>query len=197
MAGAPCADGVAIVGFPDWDGDCHNAAAVLADGRVQAVYRKRFLPNYGVFDEARYFAAGRRPDGARGLRPAHRPRRSARTSGTRARSPADLAAARVDLVCCISASPYHRGKGDRREGMLATRADDCAAALAFCNQVGGQDELVFDGRSAVFDATGEVLARAPQFARAPAGGRHRPRRLGAGAACASRSAAASRGRRPS
>ena len=69
---------------------------------------------------------------------------------------ADLAAARVDLVCCISASPYHRGKGDRREGMLATRADDCAAALAFCNQVGGQDELVFDGRSAVFDAHGRA-----------------------------------------
>jgi NAD+ synthase (glutamine-hydrolysing) len=76
---------------------------------------------------------------------------------------AELAAARVDLICCISASPYHRGKGDRREGMLATRADDCAAALAFCNQVGGQDELVFDGRSALFDASGELVARAPQF----------------------------------
>ncbi len=76
---------------------------------------------------------------------------------------ADIAAGRVDLVCCISASPYHRGKGDRREGMLATRADDCAAALAFCNQVGGQDELVFDGRSALFDAAGELVARAPQF----------------------------------
>ena len=69
----------------------------------------------------------------------------------------------VDSVCCISASPYHRGKGDRREQMLATRADDCAAALAFCNQVGGQDELVFDGRSALFDAAGELVARASQF----------------------------------
>ena len=154
--------GVAIVGFPEWDGDCHNAAAVIADGRVRAVYRKRFLPNYGVFDEARYFRAGERA-------------MVVETAGARVGlavcediwypSPvaSELAAARVDLICCISASPYHRGKGDRREGMLATRADDCAAALAFCNQVGGQDELVFDGRSAVLDAAGEVVARAPQF----------------------------------
>ncbi len=154
--------GVAVVGFPEWNADCHNAAAVLADGRVQAVYRKRFLPNYGVFDEARYFRAG---DSALVLE----------AFGARigivicediwypTPVASDLAAARVDLICCISASPYHRGKGDRREQMLATRADDCAAALAFCNQVGGQDELVFDGRSAVFDAAGELVARAPQF----------------------------------
>ena len=154
--------GVAILGFPDWNADCYNAAAVVADGRVQAVYRKRFLPNYGVFDEARYFRAG---DSALVID----------VAGTRVGitvcediwypTPvaSDLAAARVNLICCISASPYHRGKGDRREQMLATRADDCAAALAFCNQVGGQDELVFDGRSAVFDAAGGVIARAPQF----------------------------------
>jgi NAD+ synthase (glutamine-hydrolysing) len=155
--------GIAVIGFPEWNGDCHNAAAVVADGRVQAVYHKRFLPNYGVFDEARYFRAGDAP-------------MVLEVNGTRIGlavcediwypNPvaSDLAAARVDLVCCISASPYHRGKGDRREAMLATRADDCAAALAFCNQVGGQDELVFDGRSAVFDASGELVARAPQFA---------------------------------
>ena len=154
--------GIALIGFPEWNGDCHNSAAVVADGRVQAVYRKRFLPNYGVFDEARYFRAGEEP-------------MVVDAGGTRIGiavcediwypSPvaADLAAARVDLICCISSSPFHRGKGDRREAMLATRADDCAAALAFCNQVGGQDELVFDGRSAVFDASGELVARAPQF----------------------------------
>ena len=154
--------GIAIIGFPDWDGDCYNAAAVVAGGRVQAVYRKRFLPNYGVFDEARYFAAGDAPMvvEALGLRIG-----LAVCEDIWYPTPvaADLAVARVDLVCCISSSPYHRLKGDRREGMLATRADDCAAALAFCNQVGGQDELVFDGRSAVFDPTGEVIARAPQF----------------------------------
>ena len=154
--------GLAVIGFPEWDGECHNSAAVVADGRVQAIYRKRFLPNYGVFDEARYFRAGETPLVIEAL-------------GVRigicvcediwypTPVAADLAAARVDLVCCISASPYHRGKGDRREGMLATRADDCAAALAFCNLVGGQDELVFDGRSALFDASGELVARAPQF----------------------------------
>ena len=154
--------GVAVLGFPDWSADCFNAAAVVADGRVQAVYRKRFLPNYGVFDEARYFRAGDSP-------------LVIDVAGTRVGitvcediwypTPvaSDLAAARVDLICCISASPYHRGKGDRREQMLATRAEDCAAALAFCNQVGGQDELVFDGRSVVFDAAGGIIARAPQF----------------------------------
>jgi NAD+ synthase (glutamine-hydrolysing) len=154
--------GVAIIGVPEWDGDCFNGAAIVADGLVRGIYRKRFLPNYGVFDEARYFRAGDRP----GL---------IRIGGVRVGlavcediwypSPvvSSLAAARADIICCIASSPYHRGKGDRREGMLATRADDASAALAFCNQVGGQDELVFDGRSAIFDAHGDVVVRAPQF----------------------------------
>lgn len=154
--------GVAIIGFPECRRDCFNAAAVVADGRVQAVYHKRFLPNYGVFDEARYFRAG---DSAMILEAGGARIGLAVCEDIWYPSPvaADLAAARVDLICCISASPFHRGKADRREAMLATRADDCAAALAYCNQVGGQDELVFDGRSAVFDASGEIVARAPQF----------------------------------
>jgi NAD+ synthase (glutamine-hydrolysing) len=154
--------GIAIIGFPDWDGDCRNAAGVVADRRLQAVYHKRFLPNYGVFDEARYFRAG---DVPMVLDVLGRRIGLAVCEDIWYPSPvaSDLAAARVDLVCCISSSPYHRGKGGRREAMLATRADDCSAHLAFCNQVGGQDDLVFDGRSAVFDAGGEVLARAPQF----------------------------------
>ena len=155
-------EGVAIVGFVDWQDDCYNAAAVLAGGRVQAVYHKRFLPNYGVFDEARYFQAGDRQlvldvQGARiGIVVCEDIWYPAPVS-------ADLAVARLDLICCISASPYHQGKGAGRERMLATRASDCAAALAFCNLVGGQDELVFDGHSAVFDATGEIVARCGQF----------------------------------
>ena len=155
--------GAAVLGFVERAGDVHNAVALVADGRVQAVYRKRFLPNYGVFDEARYFAAGDRALvvellGARvGL---------AICEDIWYPTPvaSDLTAAGVDLIACVSASPFHRGKGAWRERMLATRAADAAAYLAFCNQVGGQDELVFDGRSAVFDEDGELLARAEPFA---------------------------------
>ncbi len=154
--------GVAIVGFPEWDRDCHNSAAVLADGRVQAIYRKRFLPNYGVFDEARYFRAGERGMVvcAGDLRLGVVVCEDLWYPGPVAN---DLASAGLDAVCCISASPYHRDKGDAREAMLATRASDAAAPVLFCNQVGGQDELVFDGRSAAFDAAGRVVARARQF----------------------------------
>ncbi len=156
-------EGAAIVGCVEWDEDCFNSAAIIADGRVQQVYHKRFLPNYGVFDEARYFRAGDGPLVVElfGLRIG-----LAICEDIWYPDPvaSDLTAAGVDLIACLSASPWHGGKGDARERMLATRAADCSAALVFCNQVGGQDELVFDGRSAVFDATGTVVARAAQFA---------------------------------
>lgn len=154
--------GVAIVGFVEHEEDVHNAAAVIADGEVQAVYRKRFLPNYGVFDEARYFRAGTEPivldiAGARvGIVICEDIWYSAPVAG-------DLAEARLDLVACISSSPFHLAKGAGRERMLQTRAYDSSAALAYCNQVGGQDDLVFDGRSAVIDAAGELIARSPVF----------------------------------
>ena len=130
--------GVAVVGFPEWDRDCFNSAAVVADGRVQAVYRKRFLPNYGVFDEARYFRAGTHAlvAEARGVRLGMVVCEDVWYPGPVAN---DLATAGVDVVCCISASPYHRGKAGRREEMLATRAADASAPLLFCTQVGGQD----------------------------------------------------------
>jgi len=154
--------GAALIGFVEWNGECYNSAALVADGRVQAVYHKRFLPNYGVFDEARYFAAGDAPLVVEVL--------GARVGVVICEDIwypdpvfGDLAAAGVDLICAISASPFHQEKGEARERMLATRAADCAAFLAFCNQVGGQDELVFDGRSAVFDADGELVARATPF----------------------------------
>lgn len=157
--------GVIVVGYPDHDGDCRNAAAVIADGRIQAVYHKRFLPNYGVFDEARYFAAGVEPGiiSALGLRIGLT---ICEDIWTPAPTCGDMQRAGVDLVLTLSASPYHRGKGDPRERMLATRARDISAPLAFCNLVGGQDELVFDGRSVVLDPTGAVVARGPQFAEA-------------------------------
>jgi NAD+ synthase (glutamine-hydrolysing) len=154
---------VAIVGFPERAEDVYNAVAVLADGGIFAVYRKLRLPNYGVFDEQRYFQAG---DEAVVI---------------------DLGAARIGLSVCediwlpgspaneealagatllvnASASPYFAGKGVQREAMLVQRARDNLCAVAFCNLVGGQDELVFDGHSVVIDHEGTVQARAPQFA---------------------------------
>jgi NAD+ synthase (glutamine-hydrolysing) len=156
------ADMVLIFGAPLCLGDAGNAAVVACRGRVAAVYRKRLLPNYGVFDEQRYFRAGERnlifplagfgvglsicediwyPDG-----PAARE-----------------AAAGATLLVNISASPYHLGKGAARERMLAVRAADARAFVAYCNLVGGQDELVFDGRSLAFSPAGELVARGASF----------------------------------
>lgn len=153
---------VAVVGFPERAADVYNAAAVLADGRVHAIYRKVYLPNYGVFDEQRYFQAG---DGGAVID----------ISGERvgitvcedmwAPGPpaSDEAIAGATLLANISASPYHASKGGDREAMFAQRARENVAAVAFCGLVGGQDELVFDGRSCVIDHTGRTLARAVQF----------------------------------
>ena len=153
---------VAIVGFPERADDVYNAAAVLAGGRVVATYRKMFLPNYGVFDEHRYFQIGAQPaifdlNGAEiGLTVCE----DLWEPGPPATSEA-LAGAQ--LIVNLSASPYNAGKPRARERMLAQRARDSLVAVAFCNMVGGQDELVFDGMSAVIDERGEVVARASQF----------------------------------
>src|SRR3954452_20371369 len=140
----------------------YNSLAVLADGEVRAIYRKCHLPNYGVFDERRYFEPGTDPalievDGAligltvcEDIWHAGFPER-------------EEAAAGAQLIVNASASPYHRGKGRAREGMVAERARTNGVAFALCNAVGGQDELVFDGASVVIGADGETLARAAQF----------------------------------
>ena len=140
----------------------YNSLAIVADGEVRAVYRKCDLPNYGVFDERRYFEPGTEPalievDGVPiGLTVCEDiwhpgfPEREEAAAGAR-------------LVVNASASPYHRGKGRGREGMVADRARSNGVAFALCNAVGGQDELVFDGGSAVIAADGQVLARAAQF----------------------------------
>ncbi len=153
---------VAIVGFPERAEDVFNAAAVLADGAVHALYRKVYLPNYGVFDEQRYFQAGsggavidigRQRVGVTICEDIWEPGPPA----------SDEAHAGATLILNISASPYHAGKGSERERMFAQRARDNLACVAFCGLVGGQDELVFDGHSCVIDHTGATIARAAQF----------------------------------
>jgi NAD+ synthase (glutamine-hydrolysing) len=153
---------VALVGAPHYDRDLFNACAVCADGRVQAVYRKRFLPNYGVFDEDRYFAPGREEILLRigGALVGPTVCEDVWQPGPPA---TDLALAGAELIANISASPFHLGKDREREAMLVTRARDNACILALCNAVGGQDELIFDGHSVVIDDEGQVLARAPGF----------------------------------
>jgi NAD+ synthase (glutamine-hydrolysing) len=153
---------VAVVGFPERDVAIHNSAAVIAEGRVQAVYRKALLPNYGVFDERRYFEPGDTP----ALIEVGRMRVGLTICEDiwYPGAPASLEAlAGASLIVNPSASPYHRGKGLGRERMVADRARETGAAFALCNTVGGQDELVFDGHSVVVSPGGETLARGPQF----------------------------------
>jgi NAD+ synthase (glutamine-hydrolysing) len=152
----PASEGLtAIVGCVHADDDLYNAAAVLHNGQLTGIYRKQYLPNYGVFDENRYFRAGQQrlvfsrngvlfgvsicediwyPDGPPEAQASH---------------------AGAELLINISASPYHMGKGQARERMLATRAADNTAFVAYCNLVGGQDELVFDGHSLVCGSSRE------------------------------------------
>jgi len=153
----------AVVGFVDAaNGDIYNAAALIADGRLVDIYHKQYLPNYGVFDEDRYFRAGTRtPVYVLG----------GVTIGLGicediwyAAGPATTQAlAGAEVILNINASPYHAGKRLFRERMLATRASDNGAIVGYVNMVGGQDELVFDGGSVVFDPEGTVIARARQF----------------------------------
>jgi len=153
---------VAVVGYPERAEDVHNSAAILADGRVQASYRKQHLPNYGVFDELRHFQPGERGatiavDGVTvGLTICEDIWQPGPPLSDEA-----LSGARV--IVNLSASPYAAGKGARREQMIQQRARDELCAVAFCGLVGGQDELVFDGHSLVVDHDGTVIARAPQF----------------------------------
>src|ERR1700694_4929944 len=152
----------AVVGFVDDDGATFNAAAVMHDGELRAVYHKVFLPNYGVFDEQRYYEPGHRcpilelngvrigvsicedcwyPSGPMAWEAHHG----------------------AELLVNINGSPYHAGKRGPREAMVAERAATYGTFVAWVNTVGGQDELVFDGNSAVFGPHGEVLAHSPSF----------------------------------
>ncbi len=152
----------AVVGFVDYAHDIFNAAGVIHDGQLAGAYHKQYLPNYGVFDEARYFRPGR---GVQLF---------------------DIAGARVGVTICediwyssgpmqeqclagaevvvnINGSPFHAGKSRQRERMLATRAADNAVLTLYCNLIGGQDHLIFDGGSTVYGPGGDLIARSPMF----------------------------------
>ncbi len=155
----------AIVGFVDRDGDLFNAAAVLHNGALAGIYHKSFLPNYAVFDEDRYFAEGNTPL----LFTLSTP--TPITLGISicediwypAGPPEAQAVAGAELLLNISASPYQSGKIESREQMLGIRAADNVAIVAYCNLIGGQDELLFDGSSVIFNERGELLARGKSF----------------------------------
>jgi NAD+ synthase (glutamine-hydrolysing) len=156
--------GIAVVtGFVDEDGDIYNAAAFMQDGELKAVYHKVFLPNYGVFDEQRYFEPGHRCpifelEGIRiGVSVCEDCWYPAGPMAWQAHHGAEV-------MININGSPYHAGKRAPREAMVAGRAADYGAYIAWVNTVGGQDELVFDGNSVFFGPRGEVLAHAASFA---------------------------------
>ena len=153
-----------IVGFADsGNAEVYNAAAVASRGELLGIYRKMYLPNYGVFDEDRYFRAGDscpvyEIDGARvGVN-------ICEDIWYPSGPVAMQRAAGAEIIININGSPFHAGKRRFREKMLATRAADNELFLAYVNMVGGQDELVFDGASMVFDPHGEIVSAASQFA---------------------------------
>ena len=174
-----CRDAVAVLGYvgqgsapglrkgaapvlPAGRHELYNAAAVIADRRLAMTYAKWYLPNYGVFDESRYFSPGRRLPlvtvrgtvvGVNICEDIWLPEGPARGQAN----------AGAEVIVNINASPFHVGKSRSREQMLATRARDNRVILTYTNTVGGQDELVFDGNSVVMDHTGEVIARAKGF----------------------------------
>ncbi len=152
----------AIVGFVDSGDDIFNAAAIIHDGELVGVYHKIFLPNYGVFDEDRYFRAGTEcsvweiGDIKFGVNICEDIWYEAGPATTQAYSGAEV-------IINISASPYHFGRGGIRERMISTRAADNVAVFVYNNLIGGQDELVFDGNSLIIDETGKLVAKGKQF----------------------------------
>lgn len=161
---AQASAGITVVaGYVEQCGDgLYNAAAIIHDGRHVGTYRKIMLPNYGVFDEDRYFKAGKECTvytiGGIGVGVS-----ICEDIWFDDGPPLAQARAGAELILNISASPYHYGKVSQRAEMLKSRAAEYTAMVAYCNLVGGQDELVFDGNSLLLDETGRVLARGKQF----------------------------------
>jgi len=162
---ADCPEKTMIVGFPQGSQDrTYNAAAVLQQGRIDKVYRKSLLPNYGVFDERRYFEPGTEPliIDAKGLKIAVTICEDLWDLDGLKRLLKD--AGRIDLVVNLSASPFDMGKIATRQEIVGRCAKAFNCAVAYCNLVGGQDELVFDGRSMFADPTGKIVSQAKAFA---------------------------------
>ncbi|MDQ1456028.1 MAG: hypothetical protein QOH28_1648, partial [Actinomycetota bacterium] len=153
----------AVIGFPEPGRDLHNAAAVCANGRVYGVYRKQLLPNYGVFDEQRYFVAPREPLPLFNVAGVKVGISICEDAWSPAGPILAEAAGGAELIVNLNASPYYAQRLVERETMLATRAADASVPILYANLVGGQDELVFDGASLVFDEHGSLIARAKQF----------------------------------
>jgi NAD+ synthase (glutamine-hydrolysing) len=161
---ADCPKIAVITGFVEEDrGKCYNSLAMLRSGRVETVYRKVRLPNYGVFDEERYFEPGRKP---------------AVVEAGGIRAPVTICediwdaqwlagflgrTGRCDLIVNISASPFHMGKAGERQKALSLCAKKLKCAVAYCNMVGGQDELVFDGQSMFVGADGSLVCHGAAF----------------------------------
>jgi NAD+ synthase (glutamine-hydrolysing) len=153
----------AIVGFVDADRDLRNAAAVCAGGEVVGRYHKRLLPNYAVFDEQRYFTPGVHPLVLYSIAGVRVGIAICEDAWAPTGPIFDQGAGGAELVVILNGSPYFRARREERERMIATRAEDAHAAVVYVNQIGGQDELVFDGGSFVVDDQGDLLARLPQF----------------------------------
>jgi NAD+ synthase (glutamine-hydrolysing) len=155
-------DLVALVGVPLFDGYLYNACAICAAGEVTGWAKKRHLPNYGVFDEKRYFASSDELAliDVLGTKVGITICEDMWVPGP---PTTELAAGGAELVVNLSASPFHLGRAEEREAIFSARARESGVRVALCNTVGGQDELVFDGHSLVLESDGSVLARAPGF----------------------------------
>jgi len=152
----------AVVGFVDRDHDIYNAAAIINSGKLLGVYHKHYLPNYGVFDENRYFQAGRQAP-IFSINDVHVGVNICEDVWYPTGPMTMQAHAGAEVILNINGSPYYAGKETFRQEMLATRAADNGVIVAYLNMVGGQDELVFDGGSMVFNEQGTLIARAKEF----------------------------------
>ncbi|MBV9689480.1 MAG: NAD+ synthase [Ktedonobacteraceae bacterium] len=152
----------AVIGFVDRKQDIYNAAAVVHEGSLVGVYHKHYLPNYGVFDENRYFQVGQQAPIFL-IHGVHVGINICEDIWYATGPMTSQAHAGAEVIININGSPYHAGKGQARAEMLSTRAYDNGLIVVYLNIVGGQDELVFDGESMVFNEQGQLIARAKQF----------------------------------